>query len=172
MADQAEREGGDRGDGGQGRGCPERPPGRRDSGYDRPDPDDDPAEAADRLLYPVVIFKARYGGIYEGAPWIAVRAHADPQYATSPLADVRLAGCQDGDLQCADWYGRAHRDGTPVGRGTCPNAALADLARQLGAAWTPGQDDPVGRLKRAVRGAREDSGAHQRSVEHARPETD
>ena len=67
-------------------------------------------------LWDATIVGARYGGIYEGARWMAWPG--EPEW---------LDEHQSGDDECETFwmdYGSA-----PIGRGDTPNDALADLAR-------------------------------------------
>jgi hypothetical protein len=70
-------------------------------------------------LYPVTIVRARYGGTYEPGKWIAFPLYADN------LPD----GYADDDVTCATfWSEYQHR---PAGGGDTPDAAYADLLRQV-----------------------------------------
>jgi hypothetical protein len=72
----------------------------------------------------VTIFPARYGGSYEGAEWLAWIG--DPEW---------LDDYQAGDNACASFWEDYRR--APVGRGSDPNGALADIVRQARKAGTP-----------------------------------
>jgi hypothetical protein len=65
-------------------------------------------------LYPVTIFRTRYGGIYEGGEWAAFPLDL-LQVPDEPIAD---------DLTCATWW---KQFADAVGVGDTPDAALADL---------------------------------------------
>ena len=65
-------------------------------------------------LYPVTIFRTRYGGSYEGGEWAAFPLHP-VQVPAEPIAD---------DVTCATWW---EQFAYAVGVGETPGAALADL---------------------------------------------
>jgi hypothetical protein len=68
--------------------------------------------------YEVVIVGTRYGGVYEGAAWVAWPG--EPEWLDDYAA---------GDNACAEfWQDYAN---APLGRGEDPNGALADLMRQV-----------------------------------------
>ena|SRR5208282_5146695 len=67
-------------------------------------------------LWDVTIVGARYGGVYEGAKWIAWIGNLE-----------WLDEHQGGDIQCEGFW-TDYRE-APIGRGEDPNSALADLAR-------------------------------------------
>lgn len=75
-------------------------------------------------VYPCTIFPARYGGAYEGAPWIAVDIHADSVYVSYALGD---------DNECSHFFSSqgARFWGVTIGRGNTPNEAYNDLKSQL-----------------------------------------
>lgn len=104
------------------------------------------------MLYPVTVFTSRYGGIYEGAPWIAVQTHADPNMC-GRSDEPDLKGVQGDDIVCSDWF--ADASATPIGRGDTPDLAVADLAEQLGINWAPGDDSPQARWAKALKNANE-----------------
>lgn len=65
--------------------------------------------------WPCTIISARYGGIYEGAPWLAF-----------PLRFVSIpAEVIGGDTDCDVWFHSPEADF--VGRGASPNEAMADM---------------------------------------------
>ncbi len=68
------------------------------------------------MMYPVTIFKARYGGAYEGGSWVALHAWDIPSEA------------QGDDTTCSTWFGdNSHR----IGVGSSPNEALEKLQDSL-----------------------------------------
>lgn len=69
-------------------------------------------------LYPVTIFKARYGGVYEDAPWIALNCHADEFPADAVGSDT----------DCS-WFFSGR--GRIIGRGNTPDEALASLEKMF-----------------------------------------
>jgi hypothetical protein len=71
------------------------------------------AELSERL-YPVTIFRTRYGGTYEGGEWAAFPLHP-LQVPGEPIAD---------DVTCATWW---EQFANAVGVGDTPEVALADL---------------------------------------------
>lgn len=73
------------------------------------------------LPYPLTIIADRYSGSYSGAAWTAWNKYPD---------DLPV-GPENSDIGCHDfWADYKH----PVGKGATPDAALADLIRQLDAA--------------------------------------
>lgn len=98
-------------------------------------------------LYPVTVFTARYSGTYEGAPWVAVKAHADPSMGGAALSTIDLEDCQSDDVSCMMWFADESK---VIGRGDSPDEAVADLARKLGVDWQPGDDAPMARFRRAL----------------------
>lgn len=64
-------------------------------------------------LYPVTIIRARYGGTYEGAEWLAFHENADA-----------IADAEGDDITCRIFFSYYVR---PIGRGDTPETALADL---------------------------------------------
>lgn len=77
-------------------------------------------------LYPVTIFRARYGGSYEGSDWVALWADLEdfPDDAAGS------------DVECVAWYANADKHGAPLGRGASPDEALKDLCRSIVASPT------------------------------------
>jgi hypothetical protein len=73
----------------------------------------------DDVVYPTLIFTSRYGGTYEGARWVALNEHVDFQHFNKVQGD---------DLACLEFFATYPY---PVGKGTNPCAAYADLRRQL-----------------------------------------
>jgi hypothetical protein len=65
-------------------------------------------------LYPVVIIKARYGGIYEGAQWLAF--NDEPEHLTAVLGD---------DGECGAFFEGGYHG--PIGRGATPQEAYDSL---------------------------------------------
>lgn len=76
-----------------------------------------------RDIYPVTIFKTRYGGAYEGAPWVAVNEDTGSEW---------LWKAQSDDITCFLTWERAEEDGMPLGRGYTPEDAYEDLVRTMG----------------------------------------
>lgn len=72
-------------------------------------------------LYPVIIVRDRYQGVYSGATWTAWNKYAVPDAIDAD------------DCTCAEefWTRYEHAVDGPVGRGLTPDEALADLLRQL-----------------------------------------
>jgi hypothetical protein len=70
----------------------------------------------------VAIFATRYGGAYEGAPWVAVVTNENVGQFRSPL-DEGWAG----DNTANDFW--RELDDAPVGRGATPTLAHEDLKR-------------------------------------------
>lgn len=101
-------------------------------------------------LYPVAVFSTRYGGTYEGAPWVAVKTHVDPGMSGAILSTVDLEDCQSDDVSCMMWFDDSSK---VIGRGDSPDEAVADLARKLGVDWQPGDDGMMNRFKRALKEA-------------------
>jgi hypothetical protein len=66
--------------------------------------------------FDVLIYPARYGGIYEGAQWLAWMGEIE-------WLDEHQ-GC---DVECPSFY--ADYRHAPIGRGPTPDEALADLDR-------------------------------------------
>lgn len=81
--------------------------------------------------YPCTIVPARYGGAYEGAPWLA--------FPADPCAIPE--GWDGGDPECAGFFAD-YRD-APIGRGSSPDAAHRNLIERLRAAapLTGGDDE-------------------------------
>lgn len=69
-------------------------------------------------IYPLTIIAARYGGTYEGAPFIAFNEY----YEAVPL------DASGDDVECASFFVDYRK---PLGRGNTPDEAMADLARQI-----------------------------------------
>jgi hypothetical protein len=69
--------------------------------------------------YPCTIVPARYGGVYEGAPWLAFPC--DP--------DAIPDGWDGGDPECAGFF--AEYSGAPIGRGGSPDWAHQNLIERL-----------------------------------------
>lgn len=72
-------------------------------------------------MYPIVAFKSRYGGTYEGGVWVAFNEFAD-----SP----RLDGSQGDDLTCAGFFS-IYEKFKPIGRGDTAQDAVDDLCAKL-----------------------------------------
>lgn len=67
-------------------------------------------------LWPVCVLRSRYGGVYEGAEWIAFNC----------LAEDVPGDAFGGDIECSVFFG-LHIAKTQVGRGASPGAAFDDL---------------------------------------------
>jgi len=104
------------------------------------------------MLYPVTVFTSRYGGTYEGAPWIAVQLHVDPHIG-GRQDEQSLDGCQGDDVDCLMWYENVL---IPIGRGDTPDEAVKDLARQLNINWAPGDDSSQARWAKALKNSAEE----------------
>lgn len=72
--------------------------------------------AATYDAYPVVIYRTRYNGTYEGCQWAAFNLDVVPEAA---YAD---------DVTCLSFW---RAPGMPVGKGNTPDEAHADLCRLL-----------------------------------------
>lgn len=66
-------------------------------------------------VWPVVIFRARYGGVYEGGEWVAVNCYTDSRFLEGTMAD---------DTTCQEWFADPP---CPVAAGATPAEALAAL---------------------------------------------
>jgi hypothetical protein len=75
----------------------------------------------DSVVFPVVVFTARYGGAYEGAQWIALNECVDFEYMHLVQGD---------DLACSQFFETYERH-KPIGRGSNPCAAYANLRLKL-----------------------------------------
>lgn len=73
--------------------------------------------------YPVTICPARYGGTYEGGPWLAFPVQPEI------LANLAWEDWNGSDIECTQWWARAAAEGWPVGRGDAPDLAYRDLIR-------------------------------------------
>ena len=81
-------------------------------------------------MYPITVFEARYGGVYEGAPWIAVNLDKNDENWPNLMGD---------DTEChrAFWSidnGKVFNsfgDKVFAGRGKNNDEAIADLSRVL-----------------------------------------
>jgi len=78
----------------------------------------------DGTCYPCTIYKARYGGTYEGGRWVAYPDDVIPEDA------------QGGDPECMAWF---EENSWSVGVGSTPNEAAAHLIDQLEAAALDGR---------------------------------
>jgi hypothetical protein len=78
-------------------------------------------------LYPVIIWRARYTGMYEGDEWVAL--FGEDAVPPEAIGD---------DIECSEWFYRAYETDTPlIAAGPTPNDALRALvekARSLCAA--------------------------------------
>jgi len=63
-------------------------------------------------MYPIIVISDRYSGVYSGAEWTAFNTYDVP------------SGPADSDTECSDFW---QCPNMPVGRGSTPNAAVADL---------------------------------------------
>jgi hypothetical protein len=70
-------------------------------------------------LYSVVIIKARYGGIYEGAQWLAF--NDEPEHLTDVLGD---------DAECGAFFEGGYHG--LIGRGATPQEAHDKLCGSTG----------------------------------------
>lgn len=71
------------------------------------------------LPWPVTIVRSRYGGCYEGAPWLAF--NLDPNQIPEDW--------NGGDTECSEFF---FKTDLPIGRGASPDGAIEDLDRRLG----------------------------------------
>ena len=71
--------------------------------------------------YPVTICPARYQGTYEGAAWICFPVDPDV------LDEGQWRDWQGSDIECVEWWARAHREGWPIGLGSSPDLAYWNL---------------------------------------------
>ncbi len=67
-------------------------------------------------IYPVTIIRSRYGGVYEGAEWVAFNEY--------PLD---LSGAMGSDAECCAFFSEYKK---PIGRGKTPMAAYKSLIRE------------------------------------------
>lgn len=78
-------------------------------------------EPDDPHIHPLTIISARYGGIYEGAPYLAFNLYPEDIHPH--------AHGQDDD--CVDYYLDAPNHHIIIGKGPTPDLATLDLQRQL-----------------------------------------
>jgi len=78
-------------------------------------------------IYPVTVTTARYGGSYEGGPWVA--------FPVSPwvLGEHYWRDWCGSDIECSAWWDRAVTEDWPVGRGTTPDLSYLDLIETVAA---------------------------------------
>jgi len=80
-------------------------------------------------IYPVTVVQARYGGGYEGgfgsAAWLAFPV------APHRLSDEAWRDWNGSDVECMVWWDRVRSEDWPVGRGSDPSAAHADLIARV-----------------------------------------
>jgi hypothetical protein len=75
------------------------------------------------LIYPCTIVPARYSGVYEGAPWVALPV------GHWALGAEEFVGMDSDDVTCAEWWDEHTLH--PIGRGSTPQAAYEDLREKL-----------------------------------------
>ena len=80
---------------------------------------------AQLTIYPATIAQARYGGSYEGAPWLCFPVHvqrfAEPEWRH-----------WDGDsIECGQFWRHAQGEGWLIGLGKTPTDAYDDLISQV-----------------------------------------
>lgn len=85
----------------------------------------DPSKPKADTIWPVTIIKSRYGGGYEGGPWLAFNC----EYWQVPEA------VYGDDISCSTFfteYERSNRKKNPlkIGRGDTPDEALKNLVAQ------------------------------------------
>lgn len=68
-------------------------------------------------LYPLTVFRARYGGVYEDGEWLAFNENTD-----------KLKDAEGDDLTCVIFFEAYSR---PIGRGQTANMAIQDLEQQI-----------------------------------------
>jgi len=71
--------------------------------------------------YPVTICPARYSGAYEGGSWLCFPVDAEM------LGKDSWQEWRGSDIECAEWWAEAEREGWPIGRGASPDLAYQDL---------------------------------------------
>jgi hypothetical protein len=81
--------------------------------------------SAKLTIYPATIVQARYGGLYEGAPWLCFPVHVQ-----------RFAGPEwrhwDGDaIECGQFWRHAQGERWLIGLGKTPSDAYDDLTSQV-----------------------------------------
>jgi hypothetical protein len=80
------------------------------------------SDGLDRKLFPVTIVMAQYGGTFEGGQWLAF------PLAPEDLADSDYAA---DDISCMLFFESCEERKLPIGRGSTPDEALADLRARL-----------------------------------------
>jgi len=85
-----------------------------------------------RDIYPVTIIKSRYGGVYEGAKWVAFNAHSHSEILSQALG---------GDIPCSSFFAQMDNPRIDVknlfdkkifvGRGKNPQDAYDDLVKKV-----------------------------------------
>jgi len=78
-----------------------------------------------RGLFPVTIVMSRYQGTYEGDRWLAFPVGAE---------DLADSDYDDEDVECMSFFQECEARKLPIGRGSTPDGALADLKKRLGVA--------------------------------------
>ncbi len=68
-------------------------------------------------LYPLTVFRSRYGGTYEGGEWLAFNARTE-----------ELRDAEGDDITCATFFSHYPH---PIGRGQTANMAIQDLEQQV-----------------------------------------
>lgn len=78
------------------------------------------------VVYPATIVPSRYGGAYEGHPWLAFPTHPRTLPGLCP-------GWDDSDVECAHFWGRVRDDAArwPIGGGDSPTEAYESLVAEL-----------------------------------------
>lgn len=79
--------------------------------------------------YPTTIVPARYGGAYEGAPWLAFPYR---------IADSTHTHWDGNDVECKQFWVEVDDQDFPIGRGASPSEALADLSQHVADFSDPG----------------------------------
>ena len=76
----------------------------------------------DGTVFPCTIVAARYGGVYEGARWLAF-----------PLAAAAIPDeVMGNDLTCSAFFEEIEGSDFPLGRGSSPTEAHEDLVAKVG----------------------------------------
>ena len=76
-------------------------------------------------IYPATIVQARYGGSFEGAPWLCFPVHVQ-RFAEPAWRDW------DGDeIECGEFWRRVQGEGWLIGLGKTPTDAYDDLISQV-----------------------------------------
>ncbi len=72
-------------------------------------------------IYPATIVQARYGGSYEGAPWLCFAVHVQR------FADPEWRDWDGEEIECGRFWRHARSEGWLIGLGQTPTDAYDDL---------------------------------------------